>query len=99
MIAEAQYIRDLNMIIKVNFIIFSLTLLLPDQICNSPYCQPYNSYSFSSENLVLDQLIIPKLIFFFILIIYLVDIVLILWGEILSWSLMGVKGLICICCN
>ena len=32
----------------------------------------------SSENLVLDQPIIPKLIFFFILITYLVDIVLIL---------------------
>ena len=55
-----------------------LTLQLPDQIWNSPYCQPYNSYNFSSENLVLDQLIIPKLIFFFILITYLVDIVLIL---------------------
>ena len=37
--------------------------LTPDQICNSPYCQPYNSYSVSSKNLVLDQLIIPKLIF------------------------------------
>ena len=47
----------------------------------------------SSENLVLDQLIIPKFIFFFILITYLVDIVLIFLGEILSWSLMGVKGL------
>ena len=55
-----------------------LTLSLPDQICNSLYCQPYNSYDVSSENLVLDQLIIPKSIFFFILIIYLVDIVLIL---------------------
>ena len=55
-----------------------LTLWLPDQICHSPYCQPYNSYNTSSENLVLDQLIIPKLIFFFILITYLVDIVLIL---------------------
>ena len=42
----------------------------------------------------MDQLIIPKLIFFFILITYLIDIVLILWGEILPWSLMGVKGLI-----
>ena len=31
--------------------------------------------------------------FFFILITYLVDFVLILLGEILSWSLMGVKGL------
>ena len=42
---------------------------------------------------MLDQLIIPKLIFLFILITYLVDVVLILKGEILSWSLMGVKGL------
>ena len=73
-------------------LILHLTLELPDQICNSPYCQPYNSYV-SSENLVLDQLIIPKLIFFLILITYLVDIVLILSGEILFWSLMGVKGL------
>ena len=43
----------------------SLTLCLPDQICNSPYFQPYNSYNVRSENLVLDQPIIPKLIFFF----------------------------------
>ena len=42
-----------------------------------PYCQPYNSYV-SLENLELDQLIIPKLIFLFILITYLVAIVLIL---------------------
>ena len=56
-----------------------LTLYLPDQICHSPHCQPYNSYyNVRSENLVLDQLIIPNLIFFFILITYLVDIVLIL---------------------
>ena len=34
----------------------------------SPYCQPCNSYDVSLQNLVLDQLIIPKLIFFFILI-------------------------------
>ena len=54
-----------------------LTLKLPDQICNSPYCQPYNSYNFSSENLVVDQLIL-HLTFSFILITYLVDIVLIL---------------------
>ena len=51
-----------------------LTLSLPGQICNSPYCQPSNSYNASSETLVLDQLI-PKLIFFLILINYLVDIV------------------------
>ena len=73
-------------------LILHLTLELPDQICNSPYCQSYNSYV-SSENLVLYPLIIPKLIVFFGLITYLVDIVLILLGEILSWSLMGVKGL------
>ena len=42
---------------------------------------------------MLDQLVIPILIFFFILITCLLDIVLILLGEILSWSLMGVKGL------
>ena len=45
----------------------------------------------STENLVLDQLIIPKLIFFFILITNLVYIVWILYGEILSWSLMVLK--------
>ena len=53
-----------------------LSLELPDQICNSLYCQLYNSYSVSSENLVLDQLITPKLILFHIT--YLADIVLIL---------------------
>ena len=42
---------------------------------------------------MLDQPIIPKLILFFILISYLVDIILILLGEILSLSLMGLKGL------
>ena len=63
-----------NKIIKV----IASTLSLPDHICNSPYCQPYNSYNVSSENLELDHLIIPKLIFFFILIIYLVDILFIL---------------------
>ena len=56
----------------------SLTLKHPDQMFNSPYCQPYNSYNVSLENFVLDQVIILKFIFFFILITYLVDIVLIL---------------------
>ena len=51
------------------------------------------SYNISSENLVLDQLIIPKLIFFFILNTYLIEILLKLSGETLSWSLMGVKVL------
>ena len=47
-------------------------------MCTSPYHQPYHSHNVSSENSVLNQLIIPKLIFFFILITYLVDTVLIL---------------------
>ena len=38
-----------------------------DLISNSPYCLPYNSHDVDSENLVLDQLIISKLIFSFIL--------------------------------
>ena len=56
----------------------AILLKLPDQICPSPYCQLYNFYDFSLENLASDQLIIPKLIFFFILITYLVVIVSIL---------------------
>ena len=54
----------------------------------------YSSSNVSLENLVLDEFVITKLIFFFILITCLFDIVLILLGEILSWSLMGVNGLI-----
>ena len=55
--------------------------------------RPYNFYNVGFENLVLDQLIIPKLIFLFTLITCLLDIVLILYEEILFWSLMEVKGL------
>ena len=62
---------------------------------NSPYCLLYGSSEVSLENLVLNQLIIPLFIFFFILVTCLLDIVLILYREILSWSLMGVKGLGC----
>ena len=62
-------------------------MLYWDQICNSPYCQPYDSYNFNSQNLVLDQIIIPKLIFFSVLITYLVDVVLIFWEEIVLWEL------------
>ena len=71
----------------------SLPFNSQDLISNSPYCLPYSSSDVSLENLVWDQLIIPLLIFFFILITCLLDIVLILEGEILSCSLMGVKGL------
>ena len=51
--------------------------LLPVFTILSSYpCQPCNSYHVSSENLVLDQLVIHKLIFFFILNTHPVDIVL-----------------------
>ena len=47
------------------YLIEKITLLvvfnpsLQDLIGNSPYCLSYSSYGVSSENLVLDQLIIP----------------------------------------
>ena len=41
-----------------------------DLISNSPYWMPFNSYDVKAENLVFDQLIIPLLMFFFILIAY-----------------------------
>ena len=59
---------------------------------NSPYCLLNNS-CINLDNLVLGQLIIAWLMYFFILITCLLDIVLILWGEILSWSHMRAKGL------
>ena len=37
-----------------------LNLKFPNQINNSPYSQPCNSYSVGLKNLVLDQLITPK---------------------------------------
>ena len=54
-----------------------------DLISNSPYYLLYN-FNVSSENLVLDQTMIPQLMFFCILIISVIDVVLILLGEILS---------------
>ena len=51
---------------------------------NSPFCLLYNSYDVSLENFVLDQLLIPLLIFLFILVTCLLDIVLISEGVILS---------------
>ena len=59
-------------------LLVNLTLSLPQSHQgNSPYCLLYNSVGVSLENLVLDQLINPSLIFFSILIICLLDIVLI----------------------
>ena len=69
--------------------IIALTLSLS----RSPYCLPYNSYDVSLENLIQEQLIIPLMIFFFILVTWLLDILLLLKGEMLSWVLLGVRGL------
>ena len=44
-----------------------LISLLPDPISNSPNRLLYHAYDVSSENLVLDQLTITSLTFFFIL--------------------------------
>ena len=52
---------------------------------NSLYCLLYNSGDVSLKNLVLDKLMILQLIFLIILMYCLLDIVLVQWGEILSW--------------
>ena len=52
---------------------------------NSLYCLLYNSGDVSLKNLVLDKLMILQLIFLVILMYCLLDIVLVQWGEILSW--------------
>ena len=62
---------------------------------NSPYCLTYNLRDVSLENLELDQPIIPQFILFSIFITRLLDIALILYGEILSEALMKLKGLRC----
>ena len=69
-----------------------LTVSIPDHISNSPYRLPYSYHDVSFENSVLNQLTIAQLIFLFILITCLLGMVLIWWGEILLWWLVGVKG-------
>ena len=86
-------VLNINFDVMISILSF-LTLYLPDQIFNSPYCLPWSSCDVSLENLVVDQPIIPQLRFYLILITCLLDIVLILEGEMLSLSHMGVKGLI-----
>ena len=60
-------------------------------ICES--CFPAYDVMISSKNLVLNQLIIPELIFSLIFVICLFDIVMIWLVEIISWSLMGGRWL------
>ena len=65
-------------------------------VSNLPFCPQdfrlkwfslllYNSGDVSLKNLVLDKLMILQLIFLIILMYCLLDIVLVQWGEILSW--------------
>ena len=72
---------------------FTLNILTTIQV-NTSVCLPYISYKFCCENLVLDQVIFPLLTenVFPILMPWQRHIVLILYGEILSWSLLRVKG-------
>ena len=72
---------------------FTLNILTTIHI-NTSVCLPYISYKFCCENLVLDQVIFPLLTenVFPILMPWQRHIVSILYGEILSWSLLGVKG-------
>ena len=61
-----------------SFLLATATISKRPHQNNSPYCLPYSSGDVGLENLVLDQLIFPKFLFFFILITCLLDIVLIL---------------------
>ena len=61
---------------------FTLALSLSRTHQKISYCLPYNSHDVSSLNLVLGQLIIPLMIFFFILITCLLDIRWKLWGAL-----------------
>ena len=63
---------------KVAYVMPLKALNSQDLITHSPYCLQYNLCGVSLENLVLDQLIIPKSMFFFFLITCLLDIVLVL---------------------
>ena len=60
--------------------LFQISLVILLTACHK------NSYYISSENTELDQIIFPPYKFFFIPITCLLDIVLILYGEVLSWS-------------
>lgn len=73
--------------------LFTLNILTKIHV-NTSVCLPYISYKFCCENLVLDQVIFPLLTknIFPILMPWQLHIVLILYGEILSWSLLGVNG-------
>ena len=63
---------------KLSYLGMKVAFHSQDLITHSPYCLQYNLCGVRLENLVLDQLIIPKSVFFFFLITFLLDIVLVL---------------------
>lgn len=67
----------LHSVIVVFLVSKFFTISQPGIINDSPYCLPYNSSDVSPENLVMDPLLNPFLIFFFILITSLLDVALI----------------------
>ena len=58
---------------------------------NPPYCLPYNLCGVKFENLELDQPIILKLTLVLVIVTFLLYIILIVSGEILSRSPMGLN--------
>ena len=89
---QGLMLRGLWLSLMLNFLllIWCSPFHFQDLNCNSPYCPPYHYYDVMLENLASNQLITPPLLSLLILITCQLDNVLILWGEILSWSLLGV---------
>ena len=82
-------------ITRFDFFVFKVNLFVVSQsqislVILFTVCHAWDNYDFSPKNSVLDQQMIPLLIFFFILITCLSGIVLVLKQELLSWSRTGV---------
>ena len=74
---ETIFIRKKSTIILARLALPAYLVLTLSLLCNSIYCLLYNPYDVSSKNLILNQMIIPKLIFFVTLVTCLCDIVMI----------------------
>ena len=59
----------------------------------SPYCSQYIFQGANKENVSHNQKLLELVIISFILVTLMFDLGVILWGEIKSWSLLGVKVL------
>ena len=74
---SAYHIILFHAAIELELVLWIHAIKIKSTLYLNPFI-PYNSYDVSSENLVLDWQIIPKLKYFFILITNLVDIILML---------------------